>query len=95
VINRAHTSVAIKRNLVRSNPAGKPQPCQGGNSSCVLIEAAWTYRYSARVSQVLQDRVKGLPWAVRTIAWKAQCDYVLGTVGRRRGRSLKGSNFSA
>jgi transposase len=38
----------------------------------VLVEAAWTYRYSARVSQALQDRLKGLPLAVRTIAWKAQ-----------------------
>ena len=45
-----------------------------GNSRArrVLVEAAWTYRYSARVSQTLQDRVKGLPLAVRTIAWKAQ-----------------------
>jgi transposase len=45
-----------------------------GNSRArrVLVEAAWTYRYSARVSQTLQDRPKGLPLAVRTIAWKAQ-----------------------
>jgi transposase len=38
----------------------------------VRVEAAWTYRYSARVSQALQDRLKGLPLAERTIAWKAQ-----------------------
>jgi transposase len=43
-----------------------------GRARRVLVEAAWTYRYSARVSQTLQDRVKGLPLAVRTIAWKAQ-----------------------
>jgi transposase len=45
-----------------------------GNSRArrVLVEAAWTYRFSARVSQTLQDRLKGLPLAVRTIAWKAQ-----------------------
>jgi transposase len=35
-------------------------------------EAAWTYRFPARVSQALQDRLNGLPLAVRTIAWKAQ-----------------------
>ena len=38
----------------------------------VLVEGAWTYRHPARVSQTLQDRVKGLPLSVRTIAWKAQ-----------------------
>ena len=45
-----------------------------GNSRArrVLVEAAWTYRYSARVSQALQDRLNGVPLAVRTIAWKAQ-----------------------
>ena len=45
-----------------------------GNSRArrVLVEAAWTYRHSARVSQTLQDRLKGLPLAVRTITWKAQ-----------------------
>jgi transposase len=45
-----------------------------GNSRArrVLVEAAWTYRHPARVSQTLQDRLKGLPLAVRTIAWKAQ-----------------------
>jgi len=37
-----------------------------------LIEAAWTYRYPARVSKVLQTRIEGLPKAVREIAWKAQ-----------------------
>jgi transposase len=38
----------------------------------VLIEGAWTYRMSARVSRKLHDRVEGLPAAVRDIAWKAQ-----------------------
>jgi transposase len=42
-----------------------------GRARRVLVEAAWTYRHSARVSQRLQDRLKGLPVAVRTIAWKA------------------------
>jgi transposase len=38
----------------------------------VLVEAAWTYRYPARVSETLRARLEGLPKAVRDIAWKAQ-----------------------
>ena len=37
-----------------------------------LIEAAWTYRYPARVSETLRTRREGLSSAVRDIAWKAQ-----------------------
>jgi transposase len=38
----------------------------------VLIEGAWTYRMSARVSRKLYDRLEPLSAAVRDIAWKAQ-----------------------
>ncbi len=38
----------------------------------VLVEAAWTYRYPARVSETLRVRLEGLPKPVRDIAWKAQ-----------------------
>jgi transposase len=37
-----------------------------------LVEAAWTYRYPARISETLRARLDGLPKAVRDIAWKAQ-----------------------
>jgi len=37
-----------------------------------LVEAAWTYRYPARVSETLRARLDGLPKPVRDIAWKAQ-----------------------
>jgi len=37
-----------------------------------LIEAAWTYRYPARVSAALRARLEGLPKGIRDIAWKAQ-----------------------
>ena len=37
-----------------------------------LIEAAWTCRYPARVSETLRARLEGLPKPVRDIAWKAQ-----------------------
>jgi transposase len=38
----------------------------------VLIEGAWTYRFPARTSRLLQARQEGLPKTVRAIAWKAQ-----------------------
>jgi hypothetical protein len=38
----------------------------------VLIEGAWTYRYPARISEVLRARLERLPKAVRDIAWKGQ-----------------------
>ncbi len=38
----------------------------------VLVEAAWTYRYPARVGETLRARLEGLPKAVREIAWKGQ-----------------------
>jgi transposase len=38
----------------------------------VLVEAAWTYRYPARVGETLRVRLDGLPKTVRDIAWKAQ-----------------------
>src|SRR5829696_7019905 len=38
----------------------------------VLIAGAWTYRYPARLSRLLQERQAGLPKIVRAIAWKAQ-----------------------
>jgi transposase len=38
----------------------------------MLIEAAWSYRHPARVSEALRARLEGLPKTVRDIAWKAQ-----------------------
>src|ERR1700740_2847305 len=54
----------------------------------VLIEAAWTYRFPARVSEALRARLEGLPKAVRDIAWKAQIRLCaryrrLGTAGKK------------
>jgi transposase len=37
-----------------------------------LVEAVWTYRYPARVSEPLRTGLEGLPKPVRDIAWKAQ-----------------------
>jgi transposase len=37
-----------------------------------LVEAAWTYRHPARVTQIIRDRLKELPEPIRAVAWKAQ-----------------------
>lgn len=37
-----------------------------------LIEAAWAYRYKAKVSREIQIRQEQLPMKIRDIAWKAQ-----------------------
>ncbi len=37
-----------------------------------LIEAAWAYRYRAKVSREIQIRQENLPLKIREIAWKAQ-----------------------
>jgi transposase len=37
-----------------------------------LIEAAWAYRYPAKVSREIQIRQENLPLKTREIAWKAQ-----------------------
>jgi hypothetical protein len=46
-----------------------------------LIEAAWTYRYPARVSETLRARLEALPKPVRDIAWKAQIRLCARSVG--------------
>jgi transposase len=47
---------------------------KAGNSRArrVLIEGAWTYRFPARMSRLLQERQAGLMKTVSDIAWKAQ-----------------------
>jgi transposase len=65
--------------LVPSEYTSGPTRRQGsitksGNSHArrVLIEAAWNYRFPARMSRILQRRKEGQPKAVREIAWRAQ-----------------------
>jgi len=45
-----------------------------GNSHArrVLVEAAWNYRFSARISREMQIRQEGQCKAVRDVAWRAQ-----------------------
>lgn len=43
-----------------------------GHVRRVLVEAAWSYRFPARKTRVLQRRAERTPEAVQEIAWKAQ-----------------------
>ncbi len=43
-----------------------------GHVRRVLIEAAWNYRYPARISRPLQVRQENQPTVIRAIAWRAQ-----------------------
>ena len=47
---------------------------KAGNSAArrLLIEAAWCYRFPARVSRELRLRQEAQPRPIREIAWKAQ-----------------------
>jgi hypothetical protein len=53
-----------------------------------LIEAAWCYRFPARVSRCLLERSSGLPKALRDIAWKGQ----LRLCGRYRQLRAQGKD---
>ncbi len=68
-----HSSGASVRRGGLTKPA--PGSEQGaGNSAArrLLIEAAWCYRFPARVSRELLLRQEEQPKAIRAIAWKAQ-----------------------
>jgi transposase len=51
---------------------GKITKTGNGHVRRILIEAAWNYRFAARMSVVLQKRQEGQPKVVRDIAWRAQ-----------------------
>jgi transposase len=43
-----------------------------GRARRVLVEGAWSYRFPARVTSPIQERLDDVPEAVRAIAWEAQ-----------------------
>lgn len=43
-----------------------------GHARRVLVEAAWAYRWRARLTRPLLRRQEGLPEHIRQLAWKAQ-----------------------
>jgi len=62
-----------------------------GNSHVrrVLVEAAWTYHFPARVSTRLLNRQKALPKSICEISWKAQtrlCARYRRLIGRGKSR---------
>ena len=56
----------------RSRRQGGITKAGNGAARRMLIEAAWSYRFPARISRELLLRQEQLPKAVRDIAWKAQ-----------------------
>src|ERR671929_509369 len=60
-----------------------------GRARRVVIQGAWTYRFPARKSRLLEERQAGLPKAVRDIAWKAQ----LRLCGRYRKLMARGKRY--
>jgi len=65
LIPSEHTSGATRRQ-------GPITRTGNGHARRVLIEAAWNYRFPARISRGLQQRQEGQPKALREIAWRAQ-----------------------
>jgi transposase len=55
-----------------TNKKGGITKTGNGHVRHVLIEAAWAYRFSARVSRCLLHRQKGVSSSVSEISWKAQ-----------------------
>jgi len=55
-----------------SRRLGTITKCGNAHVRRVLIEAAWTYRFPARINRELQVRQQDQPKAVRDIAWRAQ-----------------------
>jgi transposase len=43
-----------------------------GRARRALTEAAWAYRYNAKISPIIQKRIEALPANLRAIGWKAQ-----------------------
>jgi transposase len=54
----------------------------------MLVEAAWAYRHSPRVSRPVQVRQEGQPQIVRDIAWRAQLRLTKRFRHLRMGRKL-------
>ena len=65
--------------LVPSEHSSGPTRQRGGLTKTgnthvrrILVEAAWNYRFKARVGKEINARQEGLSEAVRTMAWKGQ-----------------------
>jgi transposase len=54
----------------------------------LLTEAAWNYRFKARIGYRAQRRQENLPQAIRDLAWKAQLR-LTGRFARLRARGVQ------
>ena len=58
------------------NPSARGATIRRGTGNALartcLVAAAWTYRFPARVTQIIRDRLEGLPEPIRHVAGKAQ-----------------------
>ena len=57
---------------VQTRRLGAITKCGNAHARRVLVEAAWNYRFPARISRVLQVRQENQPKPIRDIAWHAQ-----------------------
>jgi transposase len=64
--------VASEHSSGQKTKRGSITKAGNGHVRRVLVEAAWAYRFRARVSRALLKRQEGLPQQVRDISWKAQ-----------------------
>lgn len=60
----------------------------------ILIEAAWNYRFPARIGESLQPRLAGQPQPIVAIAWKAQVR-LCGRFRRLRARGVHHNKVTA
>lgn len=56
----------------QSRRLGSITKCGNGHARRILVEAAWNYRFPARIGPDLQARQEKQPKSVRDIAWRAQ-----------------------
>ena len=56
----------------RSNSQGGETKACNGTARRMLVEAAWSYQFPARISWEQLLRQKSLPKPIRDTAWKAQ-----------------------
>jgi transposase len=71
-----------------SRRQGSITKCGNKHARRILVEAAWTYCHSPRVSRELEVRQQGQPKAIRDISWRAQLRLTQRFRHLRTGRKL-------
>ena len=63
---------AVSEQTERVRRLGPITKAGNGHARRALVEAAWAYRYPAKVSVHLQQRIERCPKPIQDISWKAQ-----------------------